>query len=189
MLPFILAGLGVYLIGDAMKDGQIFADGGMMADGGEIKKGDIVELKNGMQGEVIKFSGAFGKDRYNWVVVKTLNQYGGDTLTIPKYHLKKIKDRSKMAKGGRTSDCGCQKMENGGKVKRKCKMRYDDGGKITELEIEFDENDPRVIGVEYSLKKDGKEYEISGTLRPYHTGRDTQYEFEPGYFYDEETED
>jgi len=44
MIPFILAAVGGYLIGDSMKDSQTFADGGMMADGGEIKTGDIVQV-------------------------------------------------------------------------------------------------------------------------------------------------
>jgi hypothetical protein len=45
MLPYILAAVGGYLIGDSMKADQ-YADGGMMADGGEIKVGDKVKYKN-----------------------------------------------------------------------------------------------------------------------------------------------
>jgi hypothetical protein len=67
-----------------------YADGGMMAKGGgEIKVGNIVELENGMKAEVVRF---LGKDKYNWVVVKTLEQYGGDTMTIPKDNLQKMSD-------------------------------------------------------------------------------------------------
>ena len=34
MIPYLLAVVGGYLIGDSMKDSQTFADGGMMAHGG-----------------------------------------------------------------------------------------------------------------------------------------------------------
>jgi hypothetical protein len=40
MLPYILAAVGGYLIGDSMK-GKQFADGGMMADGEGMPKSEI----------------------------------------------------------------------------------------------------------------------------------------------------
>jgi hypothetical protein len=43
--------------------------------------------------------------------------------------------------------------------------------------------------VNYSFLLAGDIKEIEGTLNPYHTGRDTEYEFEPSYFADKETED
>ena len=43
MLPYILAAVGGYLIGDSMK--KQYARGGMMADGGEIEVGDKVKAK------------------------------------------------------------------------------------------------------------------------------------------------
>jgi len=51
MLPYLLAAVGGYLIGDSMKDSQKFADGGMMADGGMIKKLNDIEskIKNAMK--------------------------------------------------------------------------------------------------------------------------------------------
>ena len=72
----------------------------MMAKGGEVKVGDIVELENGMEAEVVRFRGYFGKSKGNWVVVKTLKKYGGDRMTIPKQNLKKMADGGMMAKGG-----------------------------------------------------------------------------------------
>ena len=58
---------------------------------------------------------------------------------------------------------------------------------IKELEIEFEKRDT-FIRVEYSVKIDDQEIEFSGTLKPYHTGRDEEYEFEPGYFTNEASE-
>jgi hypothetical protein len=88
------------LVEELVSTGMIspmFANGGMMANGGEIKVGDIVELENGMKAEVVRFS---VKDKYNWVVVKTLKQYGGDTMTIPKDNLEKLAEGGMMANGG-----------------------------------------------------------------------------------------
>jgi hypothetical protein len=48
MLPFILAGVGGYLIGEGTKDKQIFDDGGMMDKGGDIDKELFVANKNGI---------------------------------------------------------------------------------------------------------------------------------------------
>ncbi len=39
------------------------------------------------------------------------------------------------------------------------------------------------------IKDEGREYEISGSLVPYNTGRCEEYEFEPSYFIDSETEE
>jgi len=41
MIPYLLAVVGGYLLGDSMKDSQTFADGGMMANGGNVS--NIVE--------------------------------------------------------------------------------------------------------------------------------------------------
>jgi hypothetical protein len=46
MLPYILAAVGGYLIGDSMK--KQYADGGMMADSGEIFVGIFDESRFGV---------------------------------------------------------------------------------------------------------------------------------------------
>jgi hypothetical protein len=54
MIPFILAVVGGYLIGDSMKSSTTFADGGMMADGGEIRRFDRHEqMSSEMRGEIL----------------------------------------------------------------------------------------------------------------------------------------
>ena len=45
MIPYLLAAVGGYLLGDSMKDSQTFADGGMMANGGETKSFDDLLTK------------------------------------------------------------------------------------------------------------------------------------------------
>jgi len=106
MIPYLLAVVGGYLLGDSIgedidkkipefADG-VMADGGVMAKGGEIKVGDIVELENGMEAKVVRFTNR------NWVVVKTLKKYPYGishsrkmifyTMTIPKQKLKKMAD-------------------------------------------------------------------------------------------------
>ena len=61
MIPYLLAAVGGYLLGDSMKDRQTFADGGMahggmMADGGKIKVGtfDEAQLKKGEDKKAIE---------------------------------------------------------------------------------------------------------------------------------------
>jgi hypothetical protein len=63
------------------------------------------------------------------------------------------------------------------------------------IEITKNESDERsdvedeTYHVNYTFLLAGDIKEIEGTLNPYHTGRDTEYEFEPSYFADKETED
>ena len=58
--------------------------------------------------------------------------------------------------------------------------------KIT-IRLEYDERRPKKGNERYSVNyqlttPEGQEIEIEGALRPYHTGRDYEYEFEPGWF-------
>ena len=56
---------------------------------------------------------------------------------------------------------------------------------------------PKKFDVNYQATVDGQELEIEGVLKPYHTGRGEDYEFEPGWFaedadehyYDEHSEE
>ena len=57
----------------------------------------------------------------------------------------------------------------------------------TELEIEIEKRDDS-IHVEYSLSINNRDIEISGQLRPYHTGRAIEYEFEPSWFSSKQSE-
>jgi hypothetical protein len=77
--------------------------------------------------------------------------------------------------------------------------RYDDGGKVGNVKIEikpqyYDEKDNRKnvelkYDVNYLITFDNKDFiELTGTLKPYHTGRDYEYEFEVDYFADQEEE-
>lgn len=65
--------------------------------------------------------------------------------------------------------------------------KFDEGGNVDELEIEFEKENGRIM-VEYSLKMGEDEIEISGRLIPYNTGRSEEMEFEPSYFTDEKSE-
>lgn len=42
--------------------------------------------------------------------------------------------------------------------------------------------------VDYVFEEDGLMFQFSGSLNPYHTGRATEYEFEPSWFQDDESE-
>lgn len=75
MIPFILAAVGGYLIGDSMKDSQKFAEGGVMADGGfvdyvifdQLKKGDRIN---------ITFGSSISKNSNAELLVKSKNLVG-----------------------------------------------------------------------------------------------------------------
>jgi hypothetical protein len=43
--------------------------------------------------------------------------------------------------------------------------------------------------VNYQITKNGDLMEIEGILKPYHSGRSQDYEFEPNYFMDEKSEE
>ena len=58
----------------------------------------------------------------------------------------------------------------------------------TELEIEIEKINGK-YHVDYSFKHNGKEIEFSGSLNMYHSGRSEEYEFEPSWFSDQESED
>ena len=64
MIPFILAAVGGYLIGDSMKDSEKFADGGMMADGGQFDYGYGFYIRE--MNEILrsKFPDSFGFSVY-----------------------------------------------------------------------------------------------------------------------------
>jgi len=47
---------------------------------------------------------------------------------------------------------------------------------------------PNKFHVNYQINVNGKLIEIEGSLNPYHTGRSEEYNFEPDYFMDNETE-
>lgn len=72
-------------------------------------------------------------------------------------------------------------------VDRPAIRKFGEGGEVEELEIEF-EKEGNQTKVEYSIKINGNEYEISGKIVPYNTGRSEEYEFEPDYFEDKESE-
>lgn len=64
-----------------------------------------------------------------------------------------------------------------------------------EIEISKIESDERSnrksvnkFHVNYQITIGNKLMEIEGILNPYHTGRSEEYEFEPTYFMDDETE-
>jgi hypothetical protein len=64
---------------------------------------------------------------------------------------------------------------------------YKNGGDVKELEIEFEEEDNDIL-VEYKIKIDDKELEIFGKLKTYNSGRGENYQFEPDYFSDSDSE-
>jgi hypothetical protein len=120
MLPYILAAVGGYLIGDSMK-GKQFADGGMMAEGGYMARGGKLEVGDTVMvddsGYVKLFTGfdiskpakiiSKGKTKSNGKVVYF---YGLETAdgkkpfnNAPEWKLSKVSsDGGMMAKGGIT---------------------------------------------------------------------------------------
>lgn len=65
---------------------------------------------------------------------------------------------------------------------------------ITITRDETDERRPErkskpTYSVEYVYREGDSMIQFSGSLKPYHTGRDTEYEFEPSWFQDDESED
>ena len=64
---------------------------------------------------------------------------------------------------------------------------------ITITRDERDERRPQgkskpTYSVEYVYREGDSMIQFSGSLNPYHTGRDTEYEFEPSWFQDDESE-
>jgi len=66
-------------------------------------------------------------------------------------------------------------------------QRMANGGEVEELEIDFEEEDNDIL-VEYKIKIDDKELEIFGKLKTYNSGRGENYQFEPDYFSDSDSE-
>jgi hypothetical protein len=68
----------------------------------------------------------------------------------------------------------------------------------SKLEINITKNEPDErapsrnkapkYSVDYVFKEDGIMFQFSGSLNPYHTGRGFEYEFEPSWFQDDESE-
>lgn len=64
---------------------------------------------------------------------------------------------------------------------------------ITITKYESDERGPKrdskpKYSVDYVYAEGDSMIQFSGSLNPYHTGRDTEYEFEPSWFQDDESE-
>lgn len=58
--------------------------------------------------------------------------------------------------------------------------RYDERGS---------ENQKEQFDINYQTTVDGQDIEIEGILKPYDTGRDTDYKFEPGWFAEEDVDE
>lgn len=52
-----------------------------------------------------------------------------------------------------------------------------------------EKNSPPTYSVDYVIGEELNMLQFTGTLKPYHTGRDTEYEFEPSWFQDDESEE
>jgi hypothetical protein len=169
-----------------------FADGGMMADGGEIRK-----IKGYNFSEQIENGRKF----------KELIQRVYDSQVDYKYPMEFI---SAIARGKNPIVKSDGKLYVKGYmykgtlshfefledpnfiaalqyVDRPAIRKFGEGGEVEELEIEFEKEGNQIM-VEYSIKMDGNEYEISGKLVPYNTGRSEEYKFEADYFEDKESE-
>lgn len=63
------------------------------------------------------------------------------------------------------------------------------GGNIDSVEITFDEDEySRNQSLEIEVKSGENTYDIYGNIIPFHTGRAEEYEFEPSWFSDNESE-
>jgi len=183
MIPFILLGVGAYMIADSVKSSKSYADGGYMAKGGNISP-IYFKSKSGIQG--------FSKDEVFYI--EEIPSYGN----VKVYYYDGILPRfiffskSKIQEGFGNNDFYevdkslYKKMHDGGMM--------DDGGDIKEIEvkksgveIEISKEDEDDDDYMVSYEKDGME--IFGTLIPYYTGRTTKYEFSPDSIDDKATED
>jgi len=97
MIPFILAAVGGYLIGDSMKDSEKFADGGMMTDGGM------------MDGSAIESAARRKADNPNWTNEKLLAEYQSLTIDLEDLKEGKITPR-KIIGGGYKSSVVAKKI-------------------------------------------------------------------------------
>ena len=102
MIPYILAAVGGYLIGDSLK-AKLFAKGGKLSSW-ETIYGEVVKEINRVDDieTILLFSGHFIEVKDNEIV-------GSDYLNVPNYLIDKINkdlnrkinyDKSKYAKGG-----------------------------------------------------------------------------------------
>jgi hypothetical protein len=62
-------------------------------------------------------------------------------------------------------------------------VKYADGGEMDSLKIKIEED-----GDNYEVNYQFDDYEITGVLQKYYTGRANEYEFQPSWFADEESE-
>ena len=122
MIPYLLAAVGGYLIGQSRKDEQ-YADGGMMADGGGVgyENWQMVVVSKELQ----KDGGRYHKDRFlvsarnieeaKEIATKLWNKEFGDTdlsiVNVMSESLYRLKYIDQYADGGM--------MAKGGKVKNK----------------------------------------------------------------------
>lgn len=125
------------------------------------------------------------------------NRFGDEmhSYTISNYEkaIGSLKDDLKLAEIGSRVDIS----QNGNVIYSETKKdEYANGGGIDSIEIEikpqyYDEKDNRKnvalkYDVNYLITFDNKDFiELTGTLKPYHTGRDYEYEFEPSWFADD----
>lgn len=75
-------------------------------------------------------------------------------------------------------------------------LNESDSSSKLEIDITKDKPDERApirkgppkYSVNYFFEEDGLSFQFSGRLNPYHSGRDYDYEFEPSWFQDDESE-
>jgi hypothetical protein len=128
MIPFLLTIVGGYLIGDSMKDSQLFAEGGVVGqDGKQLNVGDIVSVssKRNKQYRVKEIN---GKDN-----VKVVYNDGSEYVTMASDLKKFVWVSDRMADGGETDDYKARKepfsFKPYGKTKGKFKVTYMADGK------------------------------------------------------------
>jgi hypothetical protein len=169
MIPYLLAAVGGYLIGQSRKDEQ-FADGGMMADGGIVyldKENDrvfkLVEIRDGdtivLRDELQNFE-YFKKDKVDELLKsgewQTLSGKVGEVL------------HSKMARGGGVTD----------DKKTGLQIRQAEGKWVLTAHI-YDELNPKFFTF---IKKDDDAYDFENFVKKNFDTKGLQFDSESGMF-------
>jgi len=156
------------LDGAYVKKGK-YADGGMMAKD-EYEDYEMVIISKGLE----KDGGQYLKDRY-LVSAKDIEE------------AKKIATELWEKEMG-NSDFHIVKVMSDLNYRMKYMDKYDNGGDIDDdtdtLKIEIEQE-----GDGYEVNYQFDDYEITGVLQKYYTGRGNEYEFQPSWFADKRTEE
>jgi len=149
MIPYLLAAVGGYLLGDSMKDSQTFADGGMMAKGGMAKNvtdKSVVDFTISMEESNLVAKGAHKNEQYTTQIKNILSLSKKDIDKMKNAKVSMIYDEyqnwletNKMADGGKIT-LNLSKIKNKFNIPdvdfEKVKIAYDKTGNYENATIQ-----------------------------------------------------